>query len=211
MNERATRQPSYTPRPMGTKTSRRSVNARTRTAYHEAGHAVLSAAIADGPQHVSIRPEGLTLGRSGARMSARPTSRVQVHLAGFAAEHILTGRRSRQLAQQVGFALLSYLDPKLGEAFAGTEHHDGHRAVQEVLTMGQFGTDDEIRREVERFYEIAKESLSSVWPAVQALAKALLKHEELDREGVDAVLGGIDIFTPVFRVQRAHGLREKAR
>jgi len=178
----------------------RNVSTRTRIAYHEAGHAVLSAAIADRPQHVSIRPEGPTLGRSGARMSARPTSRVQVHLAGFAAEHILTGRRSRQLAQEVGFALLSCLDPKLGEAFTGTEHHDGHRAVQEVLKMGQFGTDDEVRREVERFYEIARESLSSVWPAVAAVAKALLKHEELQREGADAALGDFDIFSPVFQV-----------
>jgi len=45
------------------KRARRRVDSLTRTAYHEAGHAVLSAAISDTPQCVSIRHEGHTLGR----------------------------------------------------------------------------------------------------------------------------------------------------
>ena len=59
-------------------------------------------AIANKPDHVSIRPDGDTLGQSGARPSARATSRVQVHLAGFAAERVLTKRRSRQIDQEIG-------------------------------------------------------------------------------------------------------------
>lgn len=50
-----------------------STDARTRTAYHEA---VLSAAINDTPRHISIRADGNSLGRSGARMSARITTLV---------------------------------------------------------------------------------------------------------------------------------------
>jgi hypothetical protein len=42
----------------------KSFGVRSRTAYHETGHAVLSAAIANTPEHVSIRPERDTLGRS---------------------------------------------------------------------------------------------------------------------------------------------------
>ncbi len=184
---------------------RKSVDERTRTAYHEAGHAVLSAAIANTPQHVSIRSREHTLGRSGARMSARPTSRVQVHLAGFAAEHLLTGRRQRQLDQEVGFAILAHLDPKLGAAFAGSESRDGHRAVKEVLGMGVFAGTDEIKREVDRFYGICRESLSAVWPAGGDVAKALLELEELDRDGLEKALGDTDIHAPAFAVQAAPG------
>ena len=185
---------------------RESFDLRRVTAFHEAGHAVLSAAIANKPEHVSIRPNGNTLGRSGARMSVRPTSRVQVHLAGFVAEHLLTKRRSRQLDQEVGFAIVARLDPALRAAFDDVVERDGYLAVEEVLRMGLFESDDEIRREVERFYEIAKESLSAVWQAVEQVAKALLDHDELDRDAVDEALGDLDIYMPVFAVQQAHGL-----
>lgn len=179
---------------------------RTRTAFHEAGHAVLSAALGHNPQHVSIRPDERTLGRSGARMSSRATSRVQVHLAGYAAEHVLTGRRPRQLDQDVGFALLARLDRGLRDAFVELDGRDGQRAVDDVLRTGVFAGDDEIRREVDRFYEITRESLSAVWSSVKHLAAALLEREELDREAVDAVIGDVDVFTPVITVQRRHGL-----
>lgn len=184
----------------------RTVDARTRTAYHESGHAVLSAAINDTPRHVSIKPNGNTLGRSGARMSARSTSLVQVHLAGFAAEHLLTSRRPRQLDQEIGFALIARSDVGLQTAFAGSEHHDGYRAVQEALRMGVYEDDEAIKREVDRFYEIARESLSAVWPALKAMAMELLEHEELDREGVENVLEPFALFPEILRVQQAHGL-----
>lgn len=69
---------------------RPSVSSRTRTAHHEAGHAVLSAAINDMPLHASIRAAHRTLGRTAQRMFARPTSLAQLYLAGFAAEHLRT-------------------------------------------------------------------------------------------------------------------------
>ena len=185
---------------------RESFDLRTVTAFHEAGHAVLSAAIANKPEHVSIRPNGSTLGRSGARRSVCPTSRVQVHLAGYAAEHLLTKRRSRQLDQEVGFAIVARLDPALRDAFDDVVERDGHLAVEEVLRMGVYESDDDIKREVDRFYEIARESVSAVWQAVEQMAKALLKDNELERDGVDEALGGADIYMPVFAVQRAHML-----
>lgn len=184
----------------------KTVDARTRTAFHEAGHAALSAAIANPPEHVTIKAEGHTLGRSGARMSSRPTTRVQVHLAGFAAEHLLTGRRPGQLGQEIGFSLLARLDPALGEAYAGSEARDGHRAVEELLRVGTYEDDDAVSREVDRYYEIARESLSVVWPAVKAIAKALLRDGEMDRRGFDGALGDVDLCTPIIAIQRAHGL-----
>lgn len=167
---------------------------------------MMSAAIANGPDHVTIRPDGHSLGRSGARISARFTTRVQVHLAGLAAEHLLTRRRSRELDREVGFAILARLDSALREAFADVTGRDGYRAVEEVLRMGVFASDDEIKNEIDRFYDITRESLTAVWSAVVVLAKALLEHDELDRHALEETLGNLDLFTPVVTVQRRHGL-----
>ena len=177
-----------------------------RTAYHEAGHAVLSAALDDRPYVVSIRTRGHTLGRSSARMAAGPTSLVQMHLAGFAAEHVLAGRRPRQLDQEIGFALFARRDGALVGAVEAAGDRDGHRAVRLVLAVGADESDDEIRREVERLYEIARASLGAVWPVVEAVAGALLERGELDRDAFDDAVGDLDIVAPVARVQRAHGL-----
>jgi len=72
--------------------------------------------------------------------------------------------------------------------------------------MGVLEDDHAIKVEIERFYLIARESLSVVWKGVETIAKALLKHEELDRAGLDAALGEMAIYQLVLPVQRAHGL-----
>jgi hypothetical protein len=51
-----------------------------------------------------------------------------------------------------------------------------------------------------------KESLSAVWPAVLAVAHALLQHSELDRDGFFAAIEMHDIYGPIERVQNAHGI-----
>jgi hypothetical protein len=179
---------------------------RNRTAHHEAGHAVLSAAINDRPERVSIRGQDGTLGRSAQKTFVRPTSLAQVYLAGFAAEHLLTRRRPRCLDIEVGLGVLAHLDRDIVEKIEGVDATDGHGAVHQVLRTGVRVVEDEIRAEVERLYEITRESLRAVWPAVKAVAQVLLAVEELDRDGFDAAIGDADIFTPVFAVQRAHGL-----
>jgi len=182
----------------------------TRVAHHEAGHAVLSAAINDAPDLVSIRPKGVSRGRTRYRMEGRPERLVQVHLAGFAAEELLKGRRSSQLAgPELGFSVLATIEPRHASLAAGLEGCDQYLAVQEVLAMGGARTSDAVRAEVERFYVVARDSLAAVWPTVQALARVLLKHEELDRKGMFEAIGGSDIYGPVFAVQEAHGLRPK--
>jgi ATP-dependent Zn protease len=179
---------------------------RTLVAYHEAGHAILSSAINDAPRYVSIRGDDETLGRSAQKMLSRPTVLAQVYLAGFAAEHLLTGRRPRQLDREVGFALLTLDDPDLAAAFAGFAERDGYRAVHAVLRTGLLD-DDQIASEIERLYAAARESLVAVWPAVRAAANALLEREELDGDELFEAIVGIELFAPVFAVQEAHGLR----
>jgi len=179
---------------------------RTRIAFHEAGHAVLSAAINDGPHHVSIRTKHGTLGRSAQKMFARPTSLVQVYLAGFAAEHAATGRRPRAYAIETGLAILAHTDPQLVDTFEGVEVSDGYGAIYQLLRAGVRPVEEELRREVDKFYEVTRQSVAAVWPSVKALAQALLGHEEMDRDAIDGVIGGENIYGPVFAVQRVHGL-----
>jgi ATP-dependent Zn protease len=183
----------------------RPVDPRRRTAYHEAGHAVLSAAINDRPEHVSIRGHDGTLGRTTQKMLVRPTSLAQVYLAGLAAEHLLTGRRPRGFDIEVGLGVLAHLDRDLVAKIEGVDATDGYGAVHEVLRTGIREIENEVRAEVERHYGVARESLRSVWPSVRAVADALLAREELDRAGLDEALGDADTFGPVFAVQRAHG------
>src|SRR5580698_6858563 len=130
----------------------RTFDLRSRTAHHEAGHAVLSAAINDRPERVSVRDEGGTLGRCAQKMLVRPTSLAQVYLAGFAAEHLLTGRRPRSFDVEVGLGLLAHLDPHLVETIEGVEATDGYGAVHQVLRSGVREVEGEIRAEVERLY-----------------------------------------------------------
>src|SRR4051812_46881742 len=79
------------------------------------------------------------------------------------------------------------------------------------LPRSSRGPPEVVRSEVDRFYVAAHDSLKAVWPSVEAVAKALLKHEELDREGLSEAMGATDIYTPVFGVQAAHGLRRELR
>ena len=189
--------------------TRNSVDAHTRTAYHEAGHGVLSAAINDRPHHLGIRASHGTLGRTGLKLFARPASLTQVYLAGFAAEHILTGRRPRPCDIETELGILAHTDPALVATFEGIEASDGYGAVLHLLREGVRASEEELRREVERSYEIARASVAAVWSTVKAIADALLMHKKLDRDRIDEVIGDADLSTPVLAVQRAHGVTAK--
>ena len=175
------------------------VSLLTRTAYHEAGHTVLAASIDDWPELVSIRPRGSTLGRSRQRMAGRPEMLVQVYLAGFAAEHLLTSRRPLDLAREVRFALVARAMPDVGERFPDSMATDGHRAVQEILRMERAPDDDEIARAVDRFYDVARESLSVVSLTVDRVARSLLRKQELHCDELRATFADASVFAPFSR------------
>ncbi len=181
-------------------TPMKDVRRLTRTAYHEAGHAVVAAAIGDRLHYVSIRRDG---GRLGVTMYRHPftsiATAVQVFLAGHAAEEVLTGRLPRQLDVDLGVApiLAGRGDPML----ADVEHSDGWLAVRALLEGGCARA--EVRAEAERLYGAAQQSLIAVWSTVDAVAMALLRKGLLDAKGVDSVITG-DIYSPVFPVQAAH-------
>lgn len=167
---------------------------------------MLSAAINDAPHYVSILEQEGSLGRAAYWMHGRPELLVQVHLAGYAAEEILTGKRTKDTEKRLGWACLSVgrSSPGLAEGHEGT---DEHRAIGELLKMGITTETEKLRQEIDRFIEIAKESLVSVWPSVEAVAKALLKHGEIDRDEFLNVIVD-DIYTRVFKVQVKHGIMQ---
>jgi hypothetical protein len=154
---------------------------------------------------VSVREKGRILGWSAHPPCRDPRSLAQIYLAGFAAEQLLTGRRSRELEIEVGLGVLAHLDRDLIETMAGVTSADGYGAVHQVLRTGVREIEAEVRGEVERLYAAARESLSAIWPAVADVAAALLEHEEIDRRGFDAVIGARDIVGPVLEVQRRRG------
>jgi hypothetical protein len=152
--------------------------------------------------------KGKSLGRSSQKALGRPALLAQAHLAGFAAEDLLAGRRPRSFGREVGLALVARSDPELGAAFAGVDERDGYRAVHEMLTVEMLRTHEQIVREVERYYAIAHQSLAAVWPAVESVAKALLEQGELEGDRLDVAIhpDGFEIFARVYAVQRAHGV-----
>jgi hypothetical protein len=162
---------------------------RTRTAYHEAGHAVLSGAMGGTLKHISIRGAHGTLGRTAQRMLASPTDLARAYLAGFAAEHILTGRRPHQYDAETALGILAHTDPSLTETYEGIEGTDGYGVVRQLLRTGVREDEAELRREVDRLYESVRNSLAELWPAVKTLAGALLEHEQLDGEAIIASIG----------------------
>jgi hypothetical protein len=130
-----------------------------------------------------------------------------VHLAGFAAEELLKGRQSRQLrGPELGISVLAVTNPALAVAAPAVEGSDQHLAVQEILRMRCAPKSASIRMEFERFYAIARAAVESVWPAVVAVAQALMERSVLHREAFFEVVGGLDIYEPVFAVQKANGL-----
>lgn len=173
--------------------ARPSLDARTLLAHHEAGHAILAAVLDEAPHRVSIVGDATTLGHTHQRALGGSPELAQIYLAGFAAEHILTGRRPRQLDQELRFAILALNAKDLLAAFAGSEQRDGHRAVQHILRTTPLRGSDELLADVARYYQAARASLVAVWAAVQSVAAALLEREVLDRDAVLKAIGRCEL------------------
>ena len=177
-------------------------------AYHEAGHAVLGAALNDAPRLISIIPIGASDGRCLSSWESRPSFMAQVHLGGFAAEALLTGSRPRGMTPEAFLlpmmALL--LDWGTGAGPQGVEGTDQLHVLRQVLATGTARDPDLLRAEVARYFDAAKASLEAVWECVDIVARALLVKKELDRGAFEQLIGPRDIYTPVFEVQRARGI-----
>jgi cell division protease FtsH len=186
-----------------------SLEDRRRTAYHEAGHAIVGMLTegADPVRKVSIIPRGMALGVTFAapesdRFNYREPelrARIKVALGGRAAEEVVYGETSTgaesdiqqltELARQmVGRWGMS---PAIGPIAVLPRDGSGPLlpGVAETSPQTQELVDEEVRRIVDDAYREVVELLTQNRDKLDSLANALLEHETLDEEDVYAAAG----------------------
>jgi cell division protease FtsH len=182
---------------------------RRRTAYHEAGHAIVGMLTdgADPVRKVSIIPRGLALGVTFAapetdRFTYREPeiqAKINVALGGRAAEEVVLGETStgaesdiQQLTeiarQMVGrWGMSSAIGP------VAVLPRDGAGpllpGVAEVSPDTQRLVDDEVRRIIDESHQQVVDLLRHNRSKLDALAAALLEHETLDEKDAYAAAG----------------------
>jgi cell division protease FtsH len=189
---------------------------RRRTAYHEAGHAIVGMLTegADPVRKVSIIPRGVALGVTFAapesdRFNYREPeveAKIKVALGGRAAEQVVFGEIStgaesdiQQLTeiarQMVGRWGMS---PAIGPVAVIPRDGSGPflPGVAEVSPDTQKLVDDEVRRIVDESYREVVSLLEQHRSKLNALASALLEHETLDEEDAYAAAGVPRTATP---------------
>jgi cell division protease FtsH len=182
---------------------------RRRTAYHEAGHAVVGMLTegADPVRKISIIPRGMSLGVTFSAPEAdrfnyqrrELLAKIKVALGGRAAEEIVydeptTGAESdiQQLTeiarQMVGrWGMSSAVGPL---AVIPTDGRGPFLpGASEVSEDTQKLVDGEVRRIVEEAHEEVVALLSENRPKLDSLAEALLEHETLDEDEAYAAAG----------------------
>jgi cell division protease FtsH len=192
---------------------------RRRTAYHEAGHAIVGmlTAGADPVRKVSIIPRGRALGVTFSSPDADRVSydraaldaRIDSLLGGRVAEELLfesvtTGAESDieqvsnlaramvgrwGMSERIGFVAVLPRD--------GASPFGAQPASPETLTL----VDEEVKRLVEDAHRRVTRLLTDERPRLEALATALLEHETLDQDqayeaaGLDARKSAVETVT----------------
>ncbi len=182
---------------------------RKRTAYHEAGHALVGMLTegADPVRKISIIPRGMAL---GVTFSAPETdrfnyeegelkARIRVALGGRAAEELVfdaptTGAESDiQQLTEIARQMVSRwgMSPAIGPIAVASADGRGpyYPGGAEVSERTQELVDDEIRRIVDEAHEQTAKLLRENRAKLDSLAEALLEHETLDEDEAYAAAG----------------------
>jgi len=185
------------------------------TAYHEAGHAMLQAMLKDAdPLHkVTIIPRGQF---GGATFSLPEKDRMGYNLkwinatlrvvcGGRIAEQIamndISSGASQDIAQVTQMARAMIIEwgmsEKLGFVrYAGSDSRESYTPDKDYSDETASLIDSEIRRIVDEAYADAERMLRQDWEKVEALAQALLKHETLSGDEVNAIIRGEELTKP---------------
>ncbi len=183
---------------------------RKRTAYHEAGHALLGLLVpgSDPVHRVSIVPRGMALGATyqlpvDDRVSYTEDylrARITSALGGRAAEQLVYGvattgaendlRQVTEIARHMvlhwGMSAklgpISFVPPQDEGLPPALQHQPYSEATAELI-------DAEVRRIVEECHRNADRLLAEYRDTLDALAQALLKAESLDEKEIRAVTG----------------------
>jgi cell division protease FtsH len=185
-----------------------SVEDRRRTAYHEAGHAIVGMLTpgADPVRKISIIPRGLALGVTFSAPDAdrfnyllpEIKAKIKVALGGRVAEEVVFGEISTgaesDIDQLTGLARQMVGRWGMSDAVGPVAllPRDGSQVfpgLSEVSPETQKLIDDEVRRIVAAAHEEVLSLLSENRSRLDALAGALLEHETLDEDEAYAVAG----------------------
>jgi cell division protease FtsH len=188
-------------------------------AYHEGGHALVAHVLphADPVHKVSIIPRGralgytLTLPLEDKYLVARSEllDELAMLLGGRTAEELIfsdptTGAsndidRATSVARQMvtEFGMTEALGPmrlgqRQGEVFLGKELHSTPDYSEEIATR----IDAEVRRLLDDAHDVARAILTTHRAVLDELAAALLEHETLDVDEVEAMLGPVPKWAP---------------
>jgi cell division protease FtsH len=180
---------------------------RRRTAYHEAGHAVVGMLTpgADPVRKVSIIPRGQALGVTFAApendrfnyLEPEVLARIAVALGGRAAEEVVFGATSTgaesdiQQLTQIARQMVGRWGMSAAIGPIAVIPRDGDRAYvppdSSVRTQGL--VDDEVRRIVDEQHAQVLTLLQENRSKLDGLAEALLEHETLDEADAYAAAG----------------------
>jgi len=191
---------------------------RRLTAYHEAGHAIVSLSIPGlDPLHkVTIVPRGRALGLTASLPEEDRHNYTKYWLEGqlamdfggrvaeelvFGPEKITTGATTdiehatnlaRRMVSKFG------MSEKIGAIAVGDREQEiflGREIAQrrEISERTAESVDEEVKRILDGAFERARGILTGRRDALDRLAAALLEHETLEREQIVAVVGGAEL------------------
>jgi cell division protease FtsH len=175
---------------------------KRRTAYHEAGHAIVGMVtpIADPVRKVSIIPRAMSLGVTIASPDAERTnydeeyllSRIRVALGGRVAEEIVYGSISAgaesDIQQLTGIARQMVgrwgMSPKIGPVAVIPSDSQGPLlpGVSEVSPATQEVIDQEVRRIVDEAHAEVTRLLTEHRDKLESLTERLMERETLDMD-----------------------------
>ncbi len=197
------------------KSRRQEDDDKTRTAYHEAGHAVLQALLTDAdPLHkVTIIPRGQALGatfsmpeKDRTGMSLRwIIATMRVLCAGRIAQQRGMGDIDSGASSDIAYItdlarhmILEWgMSDRLGFVrYASDESKESLIADKEYSDETARIIDEEVKRLIDEAYHDAEKLLDENWERVESITQALIKHETLDTDEVNQLLRGETLDKP---------------
>ena len=197
------------------KSRKREDDDNRRTAYHEAGHAVLQALLdhADPLHKVTIIPRGQSLGatfslptkdRTGIGLKWI-TDTMQVLCAGRISEKRATDDIDSGAAMDIQYItelarhmVLEWgMSERLGFVrYAGSDTREFFMPEKEYSDDTARIVDEEVKSIISGAYARATKLVDESWDKIDRVANALIKHETLDAEDVHALMRGETLDKP---------------
>ena len=180
-----------------------SENERRSTAYHEAGHVI--AAYYSDPEYklgrVEITPRSLSLGltqedageEKNCLFKHEMEFNIIYSLGGMAAEKLIYGESTSGVSSDLRHAniaaVLMYQNLGMSDELGPVIFDD-----DEGLTSDKLWHNSEliIQKELKRLYDVTFDIIKTYQPQLEALTKALMEHEVLMGNEIQAILDAVD-------------------